>query len=66
MRQTKLEKQVDTDTEKAFRVHFDRVQIPIMDIPGIYQRARVLMQKDNYTADDAVKIIAQIYKEEAT
>lgn len=57
----KEKKQQDTEIESAFRIHFNYVEIPIMDIPKIYKRARVLMATDNYTASQAVKIIAEIY-----
>lgn len=34
-------KEINDLIEKAFKKHFDRMTIPIMDIPKIYDRARV-------------------------
>lgn len=47
--------------DQAFKVHFDRVQIPIFDIPRIYSRARMLVGQ-GLTADQALALISEGYK----
>ncbi len=36
----KKSKALEAEIERAFAVHFNRVQIPIMDIPKIFREAR--------------------------
>jgi signal transduction protein with GAF and PtsI domain len=57
----RLQKQIDSQIEAAFKIHFDRVQIPIMDIPRIYRIAHEKIEK-GMSADEAVKSISMLYK----
>lgn len=54
-------KQIDSDIEKAFYVHFDRIQIPIMEIGKIYQHGRDEINKGK-TADQAMSELVLKYK----
>lgn len=54
-------KKMDSAIEAAFKVHFNCVQIPLMDIPRIYKIAREKMSKGQ-TADQAMKSIRELYK----
>jgi hypothetical protein len=59
--QKKLDKSIDDAIEAAFKVHFDRVQIPIMDIPRIYRIARERIAKGQ-TANEAMLKIRELYE----
>ena len=54
------QKQIDKLIEQAFKIHFNRIQIPIMDIPRIYKIARERMEKGQ-TADEALLKIRELY-----
>jgi hypothetical protein len=57
----RLQKQIDSQIEAAFKIHFDRVQIPIFDIPKIYDRARADIEAGK-TADESLQALSQAYK----
>ena len=54
-------KKLDDQIEASFKIHFDRVQIPIWDIPKIYKGAREVFQAGK-PIDDYLKTLAETYK----
>lgn len=57
----KILKRIDSEIEAAYKVHFNCVQIPMMDIPKIYATARELILKGS-SADDVLRKMAESYK----
>lgn len=57
----KVLKKVDAQIEAAYKIHFNCVQIPMMDIPKIYDTARGLILK-GADADSVLKKMAEEYK----
>ena len=57
-------KQIDKAIEQAFSIHFNRVQLPIMDISKIFREARsVFAAADNKRSmDEVVELISRKYK----
>lgn len=57
-----MAKKRSKEISEAFKKHFDRVSIPIMDIPKIYNacEARVI---GGQTPDEAMNFIRETYQE---
>lgn len=58
----KTKKQIDSEIAAAFKIHFDRVAIPLFDIPKIYNIALQRVEKGQ-TSDEAVKALVPLYNE---
>lgn len=57
--------ELDNKIAAAWRVHGDRVQIPMMDIPKIFANARAAVA-DGFDLDEHLQLVAAHYKERAT
>jgi hypothetical protein len=62
MRRMTKTKQQDMLIESAFGKHFNRVQIPLMDIPKIYREARIALEH-GMSLDNAMEVLAMTYKQ---
>lgn len=59
-RATKEEKRIDDEISLAFKQHFDRTPISMLEIPRIYRIARERMSKGQ-TANEAVGSVRMLY-----
>lgn len=58
-----ITKKLDGEIERCFKIHFNRVQIPIMDIGTIFNKAKTeYLKADGRTIDDILKTISLEYK----
>ena len=61
----KIKKAIDKQISEAYRVHFDRVQVPMLDLPKIMDRARQhILAGEN--ANQVLYNLSLEYKKNAT